>query len=303
MSDTPRLSVLIPVWNADRWLATALDSVLSQTFTDFELLVHDDGSTDGSLAILQEFAARDPRVVLTSEPNKGIVETLNGLLAAARGDLVARMDADDICLPERFAKQVAFLDAHPEVGVLGTFVDGIDAEGRPLRSFTAPADHAGLEAFHLETGGPGLWHPAVMMRTEVLRDAGGYREDYPYCEDYDLWLRLGEITELANLTAPLVQYRLHLQSLSVVKRDLQITSARGALQDACARRGLPAPPAPETPPAPPTELDVMRKWAWWALGAGHPGTARAYARRSLARAPLSPASWKLWAVVLRKSLR
>ncbi|WP_300039410.1 glycosyltransferase [uncultured Roseobacter sp.] len=303
MSDAPRLSVLIPACNAERWLRPALDSVLAQSFTGFELLVHDDGSTDGTLAILQDYAARDARLRVTSEPNKGIVRTLNGLLAAARGDLVARMDADDICLPERFAKQVAFLDAHPRVGVLGSFVDGIDADDRPLMSFSPPTDHAGLEAFHLQTGGPGLWHPAVMMRAEPLRSAGGYREDYPYCEDYDLWLRLGEVTELANLAEVLVQYRLHLQSLSVVKRDQQITSARGALQAACARRGLPEPPAPDTPPAPPTELDVMRKWAWWALGAGHVDTARTYARKSLARAPLSPASWKLWAVVLRNSLR
>src|SRR4051794_24772902 len=114
MPPPPPISVLLAVYNGGRYLRAAVDSILTQTFTDFEFIIIDDGSTDGSLATLREFAQRDPRINLVSRPNKGLTVTLNEGIALARGEFLARMDADDIALPQRFEKQIAYLRDHPE---------------------------------------------------------------------------------------------------------------------------------------------------------------------------------------------
>ena len=130
--NAPLISVCMPVYNAKRYLGEAVESILSQTFRDFEFLIIDDGSTDRSLAILQRYAAQDARIRLSSEPNAGYVVRLNEMLHQARGDLIARMDADDVALPERFARQVEFLRSHPEVDVVGGAHENIDSKGHLL---------------------------------------------------------------------------------------------------------------------------------------------------------------------------
>lgn len=285
------LSVLLPVYNVGPYLADTLDSLLNQTFADFELLAHDDGSTDNSLEILHDYAARDPRLKITTGSNQGIVKTLNQLAGAAQSDLLARIDGDDICRADRFEKQVAFLKAHPETGVLGSFVTCIDSENRPICDFTPPQHHDEIDNAHIKSGGPCIWHPAVMMRAQALKAAGGYSTDYPHTEDYALWLRMGEITRLANFPEPLVCYRLHLESVSVTKRDIQVNSAARAWKDACDRRGIsPEPPSPRHAPE---ETEVMQKWAWWAISAGHRGTARHYAMQVFRRQPFALSSLRL----------
>src|SRR6476661_6105481 len=127
---TPPVSVLMPVYNAGRYVAEAVESILGQTYADFEFLIVDDGSTDRSRAILERYAARDPRIRLVSRPNTGYAAALNELLGLARGELVARMDADDVALPERLLRQVNYLRAHPEVVCVGTAVHLIDGGGR-----------------------------------------------------------------------------------------------------------------------------------------------------------------------------
>src|SRR5436305_9543595 len=129
MDDRPQVSVLMPVYNAIRYIGVAVDSVLSQTFSDFEFIIVDDGSTDGSAEILREYAGRDPRIRLISRPNTGLGFALNEALAVARAPFIARMDADDECLPERFEKQIQYLRNHPECVLLGSRVLWIDSDG------------------------------------------------------------------------------------------------------------------------------------------------------------------------------
>ncbi|WP_298845096.1 glycosyltransferase [uncultured Roseobacter sp.] len=291
----PRVSVLLPVYNAETWLGAAMDSILAQSFTDFELLVHDDGSTDGSLAILQDYAARDTRVVLTSEPNKGLIATLNQLIDAAQGDLIARMDADDIALPERFAKQVAWLDQNPDYVLLGGAIIFIDEAGRHIAPEFPPRDHETLDDYSLRGTGA-ICHPAVMMRTETVRQVGGYDMRRDTAEDLDLWLRMAEAGRLASLPDIVLKYRLHDQSISGKNNDRQRECIREICADACARRGVTA--SFDYQDWRMTEdrasrRDFYLKYGWDAWNWGYRDTWRHYALKAVTTDPLSVKAWKL----------
>lgn len=204
----PAITVAMSMRNAAQFLAPAICSVLAQSLNDFEFLILDDGSTDDSLAIAQGFAEQDPRIRIIARENRGLVTSLNQLLAEARAPLVARFDADDICLPDRFAQQASFLTAHPDHGLVGANTLMIDALGQPAPNppFTRPISDAQLrESFE---SGPNLCHSVVMYRRDLVLALGGYRAAYRHAEDYDLWLRLAEVTKLANLPQPLLRYRL-----------------------------------------------------------------------------------------------
>lgn len=204
----PSLSVAMSVYNGERFLAAAIDSVLAQTWRDFEFLILDDGSTDGTARILADAAAGDPRIRVIARENCGLIASLNELVEAARAPIIARMDADDICEQDRFARQLAFLADHPEIGVVGTATHDIDEAGRPWTGQSAPfeADHDAIVA-RLVHGGTSLCHSATMFRRAVVVAAGGYRPAFRHCEDLDLWLRLSRTTRLANIMEPLLQYR------------------------------------------------------------------------------------------------
>jgi hypothetical protein len=211
----PSISVAMSVYNGERFLAAAIESVLAQTFADFEFLILDDGSRDASRAIAAHYAARDPRVRVIARENRGLIASLNELLGIARAPLVARMDADDVCLPERFARQIAFLSTRPEVGVLGTWTDDID-ENDAAYSHDAldhPIDHDQFVAA-VDAGAPLLCHPAVMFRRDLVRSLGGYHPAFRHCEDLDLWLRLASVTQMANLPERLLRYRHYSQQVS-----------------------------------------------------------------------------------------
>lgn len=215
--DRPRITVLLPVHNGGAYLDAAVRSILGQTFPDFELLAIDDGSTDGSGEVLRGY--RDPRLRLVENSrNLGIVETLNRGLSLARGEYIARMDSDDISLPERFERQSRFLDAHPEVGVVGTSGGLIDGREESLGSFRYPLSHEAI-CFSLHFFNP-LAHPSVMMRREVVLSSGGYRSvglsrgETSFPEDYDLWWRLSDLTRLANLPNRLLLLRKHVGTVT-----------------------------------------------------------------------------------------
>ena len=207
--NTPAISVAMSVYNGERFLEEAIASVLAQTFTQFELLILDDGSRDSTRAIIENHAARDSRVRPIIRENRGLIASLNQLVAESRAPLVARMDADDICLPQRFARQVEFLAAQPDYGVIGSWCEDIDENGRPWPAATAhrhPTDHEGFLAA-IELGRPLLCHPAVMFRRDLVLSVGGYHAAFKHCEDLDLWLRLASITRIASLPEQLVKYR------------------------------------------------------------------------------------------------
>lgn len=205
-ASTPAVTVALSVYNDAGFVAQAIESVLAQSFTDFEFLIVNDGSSDQSPAIIDAFAARDPRVRVIHQDNRGLIASLNRLIEEARAPLIARMDGDDICLPERLAMQVAFMAAEPACGAVGAQSRDIDMQGRAIPGLDhKPLDHAGIVA-QLGKSSP-LCHPVVMMRTDLVRRLGGYRAAYRYCEDFDLWLRMAEVAELRNLPEILLEYR------------------------------------------------------------------------------------------------
>jgi GT2 family glycosyltransferase len=239
-SSSPTISVLIPVWHAVRFLPAALDSVLAQTFADFEVVAIDDGTSDGSAEVLAAFAARDSRVRMVRQENRGIVASLNRALELARAPFVARMDHDDVSRPDRFAKQIAYLRQHPDVAAVSGAMDVIDQEGIYLRTEEFPTLPAAVESELMYRNC--VCHPAVMARTEALRKVGGYRKNAQFAEDYDLWLRLSEVGQMANLPDVLLSYRVHPVNMSTqyyIAQELAVLATRGAARQR--RRGNPDP--------------------------------------------------------------
>lgn len=204
--DNPRISVAMSVYNNARYVAASIESILSQTASDFEFLILNDGSTDASADIIESYARRDRRIRVVHQANRGLIPSLNLLIQMARAPLIARMDGDDISLPQRFERQLAFLMSNSDHGVVGTSTYDIDEEGRLAKHHDEyPLDHEGVVK-DLERWSP-LCHSSVMMRTEIVRAVGGYRGAYRHCEDYDLWLRLSLHTRLCSLAGQLHYYR------------------------------------------------------------------------------------------------
>lgn len=217
----PRVSILFPVHNGGRYLPAALDSVINQTFEDWELIAIDDGSSDHSLAILERYADGDRRIRVISQPNKGLVPTLNKGIALCDSPLLARMDADDICYPTRLRRQVDFLDEQPGVGLCGTWYDQLSSRGRLSRienvPFTNRRDLEILSWFFCV-----LKHPTTMFhRDRLSRQHLVYDERYIHAEDFDLFRRIAAGSEIGLIEEPLLAYRVHSQSVSVSKAEVQ----------------------------------------------------------------------------------
>ena len=226
---TPRVSVIMAVFNAERYLRSALDSILGQTFGDLELLVVDDGSTDATPQILG--AARDSRMRVLRQENAGPAAARNRAAAAARGEYLAVMDADDVSLPRRLEQQVAFLDAHPGVGVLGTAYDRIDERGEVSRTIVGLTEDQDLQRM-LFIRCPFI-HGSVMMRRSLFVEVGGYADMFD--EDYELWTRLFGRTRFASTTEVLFRYRVHDSGISQ-RSSARRSPASQAITDALWRR-------------------------------------------------------------------
>ena len=200
----PAVSVLMSVHNGAPWVRDAVASVLAQTAGDLELIVIDDGSTDTTREILAR--ARDPRVRVEHQTRAGLTRALNHAVALARAPLAARLDADDLALPERLERQLTFLAAHAEVGLLGTGAREVDEGGREVAVIRPPADDGALRRMLIRRNP--FVHSSVVMRRAVVERAGGYDERLPVAQDYDLWMRMSRLAGLANLPEPLVVRRL-----------------------------------------------------------------------------------------------
>ena len=222
----PKVSILMCVYNGETYLQKAVESILAQTFKDFEFVIVDDGSTDSSWYILTEYRKKDARIVLIqNEDNLGLEKSLNKGIAATKGEYVARQDADDISLPNRLQLQVDFLDAHPEVGALGSAVEFIDPNGTVLRQLELPTDDESIKSLLLINNC--LWHSSMVIRKSLLQKLGGYDEKMLHAEDYDLWWRIGRNSRLATLPEILLQYRLdNSASISKLKRKQQLECAQ-----------------------------------------------------------------------------
>jgi glycosyltransferase involved in cell wall biosynthesis len=218
----PIVSVLMSCYNAEAWLCESIESVLNQTFTNFEFLIIDDGSVDGTLNLLRQYEKKDPRIKVIVKQNTGLSDSLNVGIAQAQGEWIARIDADDLCEPERLAAQVQFVQKNPQVGLLGTGFLEIDAEGKVVGIHREPASHDRL-LFNLSHCKRYIIHSSAFYNTALVRQVGGYRPRARLAEDLDLWLRISEKKQLACLEQPLIRYRKHTQQIS---RDQDLISQK-----------------------------------------------------------------------------
>lgn len=221
-----KLTVLLPVYNAEKFLPECLDSICNSTYRDFELIVCNDGSNDRSLHILRQYAAKDPRIrVLSNSENLGIVKTRNRLLSEVPEDtdFVAWMDADDICFSERFQKQLDYLMEHPSISGVGSALEIIDENseltGRRNYPITDSEIRKRMPMCNV------LAQPAMLLRHDIIRRIGDYSASCPVCEDYEYWLRAIDRFDFANLPEPLLRYRISKQQIKQrkLKKTLAIT--------------------------------------------------------------------------------
>ncbi|MDK2932820.1 MAG: hypothetical protein PWP27_630 [Clostridiales bacterium] len=218
MNYLTEVSVLMPVFNGEKYLKESIESILNQTYNNFEFIIINDGSTDNSLHIINEYAKKDNRIVVISRKNKGLVYSLNEGLAIAKGEYVARMDCDDVSMPERFGKQVQYMEQNREVSIIGTFIQTFGILDEQIKTkyerwFNFKFDTKNIEEIFLKRCV--ICHPSVMMRKKVLQDLNGYSYRYKCAEDYDLWLRaIKKGYKLAQLEEKLIKYRVHTESKS-----------------------------------------------------------------------------------------
>lgn len=234
------LSVVMPVHNAEKYLSAAIESVLVQEFSGFELICINDGSTDQSLSILQSYANRDSRVRIIDREHRGLVAALNDGLRKAVAPIVARMDADDICLAGRFEKQFKCLLLYPDIWVVGTGRKLVDRQGREFHTPKLVLGKAAISKELLQSCV--VCHPTVMMRRQPILALGGYRSGFEHAEDYDLWLRVIEHAKIDNLPFAGILHRIHDESVSERHKVQQRVSA--ALAQACHRLRMQGAPDP-----------------------------------------------------------
>jgi glycosyltransferase involved in cell wall biosynthesis len=305
----PKVSVIMAVYNGARYLAQAMDSVLAQSFTDLEFVVVNDGSTDETAAILDGY--QDPRIVLVEhDQNMGLTRSLNRGIDASCGELLARQDADDYSLPERLARQVAFMDAHPAVALVGSGSKWIDGQGAVIRDGSPPTDPVTIQQ-QLLSSVPFL-HGTFMIRRSCLGDVGGgYNEAFPVAQDCDLFLQISERWELANLPDILYVHRRHADTVTARRRADQERYLKLAQDNAVQRRlrygwgrlGLLREQVPEW------VLRSDRRWlaqrfVWWSAGARGLGKRRAlqFLLIALLLEPTTPEIWSyVRGILLRKT--
>jgi glycosyltransferase involved in cell wall biosynthesis len=218
-SSTPLVSVIMSAYNNVPYINATIESILGQSCTDFEFLIANDGSVDDSGAVIDSYAAQDSRIRVFHQENMGYIPSLNKLRQQVRGSLIARTDADDLSHPDRFSIQLAWLAEHPDVGALGTSYDNIDEHGGALPPPPSlPLCHDEIVARMAagpQTPDNNIYlHSSLFVRRECLDAVNGYHAAFRHCEDYDLWLRLAEVTKLANLPDRLLQYRCYPQQVS-----------------------------------------------------------------------------------------
>lgn len=257
----PIVSVAMVVYNVDRFLAEAIDSILAQSFRDFEFIIVDFGSTDNSKPIVQNYAAKDSRIRFHEIPHCSLVAARNASCSLAQGEYIAIMDADDVSLANRIALEVEFMEKHPEVGALGGLTETINAgsEVVPGRIHHPPADNHEIKTA-LGVRCP-FCQSSVMIRRKAFELVGGYREAFLQAEDYDLWLRIAEHFQWGCLRQVVHRYRVHPYQLSIQRHRQQALCVLAARASASVRRsGGPDPldSAKEITPAMLSDLGVTK---------------------------------------------
>lgn len=222
----PFISVLMPIYNGEKYLKESIDSILGQTYENFELLLINDASNDASENIILSYL--DSRMVyIKNEQNLGLIKTLNKGLDLAKGEFIARMDQDDIALPKRFEKQIDIFHKNQEIGVCGTWFTSF-GEGIKEKTLQHPVDSESIKINLL--GRSSLGHPTVMLRKSAMENLR-YDENYQSAEDYEFWVSLSRVTRLHNIPESLLKYRVHQTNISVVENSLQSQTAKKIIGD------------------------------------------------------------------------
>jgi len=215
----PKISVIMSVFNIKEYVVESIESILNQTFKHFEFIIIDDGSSDKTREILKSL--KDSRIrLIFNEKNIGLTKSLNKALKLARGEYIARQDGDDISLPQRFERQLEFLDKNPEIKVIGTFGYSIDKKGEILRKETFPVYPEEIKK-NLIIKNPFL-HPSILIKKEVLQEVGGYNEKFTTTQDYELWFRILKVSKGANLPLFLLKKRYLPNMISLKKENIQL---------------------------------------------------------------------------------
>ena len=223
-----KVSVIMAVYNGERYLEGAISSVLGQTFADFEFIVIDDGSSDATPEILSRIGREDSRIVVVRQENRGQTLSLNRAVELAQGNYLARQDADDLSMAERLELQARYLDTHPSVAVLGTAAQVMDQKGAVIGNLSTPQGAAPVRDALLTVRATPV-HGSVMMRKEALAAVGGYRDAFWVSQDFDLWLRMAERFDLDNIPLMLYRWRRNPAGVYVTRRAMQLKYSGVAL--------------------------------------------------------------------------
>jgi len=304
----PALSVVLPVFNGGSYLEEAILSIRNQSFKDFEFIIVNDGSTDQSLDFIKRHAYEDARIVVIDRENRGLVTSLNEGVNIARGELIARMDADDVALADRLSNQYEYMCLNSGVVAAGTGYLLIDEDGDPIRIFRPLTNDPDLQQQGLQRYTP-ICHPTAIFRKKEFLEVGGYREVSMLAEDLDLWLRMGELGKLGNLSDVLVKYRQHSASLSESKQLQQLAVMHRVVLEAYERRGLSVEGNLSQPLMPwrstgseDDNYSQLIRYGWWAWSEGYSSTAQKYAARAVVCNPLNKEGWMLlYCAWLRKN--
>lgn len=212
----PKISVVMSVYNGEKYLREAVESVLNQSFKDFEFIIINDGSSDKSLEILKEFQQKDERIKLVSRENKGLIYSLNEGVKMAQGEYIARMDVDDVSVPNRLEKQLKYAQDN-DLAMCGTWAEGIDSLGNKVKNMDYPPTNISYIRKDIFLHNPFI-HPSVMFRKDIFEKVGGYKDFYKYIEDYELWTRIVFKYKTGNIPEVLLKYRLHEDQITRKKR-------------------------------------------------------------------------------------
>ncbi len=289
----------MPVYNCGRYLQKAINSILTQTYSNFEFIIVNDGSTDNSLKIIRKYSLQDDRIKVISRPNTGIVGALNDGLEIAKGEFLARMDGDDVAISDRLEKQVALMENDDKLVALGTSVLYIDSRGLPLFTYHTQKSHRNIEKELLMGNGGAMVHPSIMVRKKAIINAGGYREEFRHVEDFDLYLRLSRIGRFGNHSEVLLKYRQHSGSVNFrenieARQKLKLQILNEELQ----RRDLPPVKPDKLNNNKNLRVERYRTWSYRAVREGFKKAALKYAILSICCAPFDVQSWRHLKLVL-----
>ena len=289
----PKISILMPIYNAERYIEDALQSILGQHYTDWDCILVDDGSTDGTVPKIKLLITGHKNIKLIEKEQSGIVDALNVGLEHCTGIWVARMDADDIAHPERLGKQLDFLEKNEACIACGTNALMIDPAGYRIRPVNPPLAHEDIVQALMQGRGTSIIHPSLMIKREVLNTLNGYRKEYERVEDLDLYLRAKDMGVLANLDEVLLQYRQHPSSSNIVHKKVQRDLRKRLIEE----RGLPMPTHLLEPLGEESlnTVDTTQRcyvdWAYKSVIGGLPGSALHFMLKAIRLKPWSAFVW------------